>query len=284
MQQFKSQTAIKKGHTLTNVINLIVSLGTLALIAICITKMISTVGKRDTNDELTQQTTAKVNQTFITFLFTIACLFISVMTLFSDILGRFKVTLNEYVITGLIWFCYAVYNFIGLYFESKFDDDENWRIKMKAKKEKKKITLREYHKKRMVTGIAILVTEIFENTVEHYKLDNTTWATVIFVVLAAMTALFAVIWLYASCQKVDKEDEMAKENMLKAHQSITKMFLIILAVAIFISMFWEGSITIKINSDRLYQVWFIFWFSYMTLESGFFLHQEGKLSTDEEDE
>ena len=117
--------AIKKGHTLTNVINLIVSLGTLALIAICITKMISTAGKRDTNDELTQQTTAKVNQTFITFLFTIACLFISVMTLFSDILGRFKVTLNEYVITGLIWFCYAVYNFIGLYFESKFDDDEN---------------------------------------------------------------------------------------------------------------------------------------------------------------
>ena len=61
MQQFKSQTAIKKGHTLTNVINLIVSLGTLALIAICITKMISTAGKRDTNDELTQQTTAKVS-------------------------------------------------------------------------------------------------------------------------------------------------------------------------------------------------------------------------------
>ena len=128
-------------------------------------------------------------------------------------------------------------------------------------KEKRKITLREYHKKRMFTGIAILVTEIFENTAEHYKLDNTTWATVIFVVLAAMTALFAVIWLYASCQKVDKEDEMAKENMLKAHQSITKVFLIILAVAIFISMFWDGSITIKINSDRLYQVWFIFWFS-----------------------
>lgn len=91
-------------------------------------------------------------------------------------------------------------------------------------RQKKKIALREYHKKRMVTGIAILVTEIFENTVEHYKLDNTTWATVIFVMLAAMTALFAVIWLYASCQKVDKEDEMAKENVLKAHQSITKVF------------------------------------------------------------
>lgn len=37
--------AIKKGHTLTNVINLIVSLGTLALIAICITKMISRSAK-----------------------------------------------------------------------------------------------------------------------------------------------------------------------------------------------------------------------------------------------
>ncbi len=111
----------EKGHTLTNVINLIVSLGTLALIAV----MISTVGKRDTDDEFAQQTTAKINQTFISFLFTLACLFISVMTLFSDILGRFKVTLNEYVITGLIWFCYAVYNFIGLYFESKFDDVDN---------------------------------------------------------------------------------------------------------------------------------------------------------------
>ena len=140
---------------------------------------------------------------------------------------------------------------------AKEKDNDIKRSRQKMKKEKKKITLREYHKKRMVTGIAILVTEIFENTAEHYKLDNTTWATVIFVVLAAITALFAVIWLYASCQKVDKEDEMAKENMLKAHQSITKMFLIILAVAIFISMFWDGSITIKINSDRLYQVWFL---------------------------
>lgn len=116
---------IKKGHTLTNVINLIVSLGTLALIAVCITKIISTVGKRDTDDELAQQTTAKVNQTFISFLFTVACLFISVTTLFSEILGTLKITLNEYVITGLIWYCFAVYNFIGLYFESKFDDDED---------------------------------------------------------------------------------------------------------------------------------------------------------------
>lgn len=41
---------IKKGHTLANAINLIVSLGTLALIAVCITKIISTVGKRDTDD------------------------------------------------------------------------------------------------------------------------------------------------------------------------------------------------------------------------------------------
>lgn len=116
---------IKKGHTLNNVINLIVSLVTLALIAVCITKIISTVGKRDTDDELAQQTTAKVNQTFISFLFTLACLFISVTTLFSEILGNLKITLNEYVITGLIWYCYAVYNFIGLYFESKFDDDED---------------------------------------------------------------------------------------------------------------------------------------------------------------
>lgn len=155
---------------------------------------------------------------------------------------------------------------------------------MKAKKEKKKITLREYHKKRMVTGIAILVTEIFENTAEHYKLDNTTWATAIFVMLAAMTALFAVIWLYASCQKVDKEDEMAKENMLKAHENVSKLFLYILALVVILTMFWDGSITVKIDSDNILHGWLIIWFGYMSLESGFFLHHEGKLSTDEEDE
>ena len=80
---------------------------------------------------------------------------------------------------------------------------------MKAKKEKKKITLREYHKKRMVTGIAILVTEIFENTAEHYKLDNTKWATVIFVVLTAMTALFAVIW--QAVRKLTKRTKWQKK-------------------------------------------------------------------------
>ena len=82
---------------------------------------------------------------------------------------------------------------------------------MKAKKEKKKITLREYHKKRMVTGIAILVTEIFENTVEHYKLDNTTWATVIFVVLTAMTALFAVYGCMQAVRKLTKRMKWQKK-------------------------------------------------------------------------
>lgn len=136
----------------------------------------------------------------------------------------------------------------------------------------------------MFTGIGILVTEIFENVMEHFKLDETIWASVIFVVLAALALIFVVIWLYASCQNVDEEDELAKENMLKAHENVSKLFLHILALVVILTMFWDGSITIKINIDRLYQVWFIFWFSYMTLESGFFLHHEGKLSTDEEDE
>ena len=50
----------------------------------------------------------------------------------------------------------------------------------------------------MFTGIGILVTEIFENVMEHFKLDETIWASVIFVVLAALALIFVVIWLYAS--------------------------------------------------------------------------------------
>ena len=155
---------------------------------------------------------------------------------------------------------------------------------MKEKKEKKKITLREYHKKRMAAGVAIVATQIFENLVKHFKLDEKIWASVIFVVLAALSLIFAVIWLYASCQNVDKEDELAKENMLKAHENISALFLFILAIVVILTMFWDGSITVKINSDRILDCWLIFWFGYMTLESGFFLHHEGKLSTDEEDE
>lgn len=154
---------------------------------------------------------------------------------------------------------------------------------MKLRK-KKNITLREYHKKRMFTGIGILVTEIFENTIEHYGLEDTAWATAIFVVLTAFTVVFAAIWMYASFQNVDKEDELAKENMLKAHDNITTTFLIILAVIVFIFTVWDGSITVKIDSDDILHGWLIIWFGYMSLESGFFLRQEGKLSADEEDE
>lgn len=156
-------------------------------------------------------------------------------------------------------------------------------VKMKLR-QKKKITLREYHKKRMAAGVAMVATQIFENVVEHFKLDETIWASIIFAVLAALALIFAVIWLYASCQNVDEEDELAKENMLKAHENVSKLFLYILALVVILTMFWDGSITVKINSDRILHGWLIIWFGYMTLESGFFLRQEGKLSTDEEDE
>lgn len=168
--------------------------------------------------------------------------------------------------------------------KAKEKDNDIKRSRQKMKKEKKKITLREYHKKRMVTGIAIIATQVFENTVEHYKLDDRIWASISFVVLGALSLVFAVIWLYASCQKVDKEDELAKENMLKAHDDISRLFIIVLAIAVFISIFWNGSVTVKITSDTISNSWMIIWFGYMTLESGFFLHHEGKLNVDEEDE
>ena len=155
---------------------------------------------------------------------------------------------------------------------------------MKEKKEKKKITLREYHKKRMAAGIAIVVMQIFNNTVEHYKVDDKIWASVLFIVLAVLSLVFAVIWLYASCQDVDKEDELAKENMLKTHNDILTLCLILLAIAVLVSIFWDGSLTVKITSDTISNSWLIIWFGYMTLESAFFLHHEGKLSIDEEEE
>lgn len=156
-------------------------------------------------------------------------------------------------------------------------------VEMKLR-EKKKITLREYHKKRMLMSITLFIAEIFENIIELNKLDEKMWASVIFIILAVLSTVFAVLWLYASFQNVDKEDELARENMLKAHDNISTTFLLMMAAVVMLSLFWNGSITFKINGDNLYKYWMVIWFSYMTLESGFFLHHEGKLSTDEEDE
>lgn len=115
----------EKGNAVANAINLIVSLGTLGLIGVCITKMISAVGKRDKEDELVIMTKAKINQTFISFLFTIAFLFICVTTYISNFFASIRITLNFYVVTGIVWLCFSLYNFIGLYFESKFNDSDN---------------------------------------------------------------------------------------------------------------------------------------------------------------
>ena len=115
----------EKGNILPNVINLTVSLGTLALIVVCLSKMISLVMKRDEEDELVFVTTARINQTFVSFLFTAACLFISITSFASNFLGSIKITLNMNIVTGIIWLCISVYHFIGLYFESKFNDSDS---------------------------------------------------------------------------------------------------------------------------------------------------------------
>ncbi|MGN1124814.1 MAG: hypothetical protein ACI4SM_01385 [Candidatus Gastranaerophilaceae bacterium] len=114
----------EKGNILSNVINLTVSLGTLAIIGICLSKMISVFMQRDKEDELVQQITARINQTFVSFLFTAACLFICITSFASNFLGSIKITLNFIVVTGIVWLCFSLYHFIGLYFESKFDDND----------------------------------------------------------------------------------------------------------------------------------------------------------------
>lgn len=81
-------------------------------------------------------------------------------------------------------------------------------------------------------------------------------------------------------RKVEIEDEMAIQNMNKAHKVISRVVLCVLAI-IMIAMFFIDNyigvnISLTLNASNIYSFAAIVLFGYFTLESGLFLWYEGK--------
>lgn len=109
---------IEKGQDLINIIKCVLSLGILLAIILCSTKMLVISAKRDKEDEMFQQTKAKINSAFISLLIYVGC----AVFIISPFIDNMKITLNGNLATGFVWVLFALYNFIGLYYENRFDD------------------------------------------------------------------------------------------------------------------------------------------------------------------
>lgn len=155
----------------------------------------------------------------------------------------------------------------------------------KPAKVKEKISLYKYHKSKFLAWISIFVTEIFLSLTEFTKVDDKAWAVIITFILLILTAVFIIIWL-ANClsKKIDKEDELAKANMTKAHAAISSFMLIMFAVVILITIIWKGSFTVTVDHDFVCKGFMIIYSLYLSLESGLFIHYDGKEIADCEDE
>lgn len=147
--------------------------------------------------------------------------------------------------------------------------------KEKSEKIKEKISLRDYHKSRFLAWVSIFVTNSLLAVSGNY---NALWIDIVAVIMTVITCILTIIWINNSIAKeIEKEDELAKDNITKAHASISGIFMTILAVTMLISIFWKGDHTIKINHGFITNVWLTFYSMYLFLESGLFLHYEGKV-------
>lgn len=154
----------------------------------------------------------------------------------------------------------------------------------KAAAVKEKISLYKYHKSKFMAWILVFVTEIYMAVTEYAKADDKMWAVIIMILLLLASAVFITLWL-ANClsKELDKDDELSKANMTKAHESIASFMLFVFAGVVLFTIFWRDSITVTIGHEFVMNSWLIVYSFYNALESGFFLHYEGRESECEED-
>lgn len=156
----------------------------------------------------------------------------------------------------------------------------------KEKTTKKLLTLHDLHMARFSSMVALFVAEIFEIITDYANFGKATVFKVLDYAALIAALILAVRWAYVVILKrpVEVEDELAKENMVKAHEKIGLVFWIILGVVLISTIFWNGSITIKLNSDLVNNIWFIIFSAYFAMESGFFIYYDRTAAGDDCDD
>lgn len=148
---------------------------------------------------------------------------------------------------------------------------------------KKKITMNSLQRKYFVVWLIVLICSIGNLLFEVFEMKGTQFANISRTIFVGLEIIFLCKFCYYEANyEVEKEDELAKENMLKADASIIKAILVLFAIALCISFFFEFDF--HITNDNLISFGLIIMAGYQTLKSGFFLLHEGKTYADESEE
>lgn len=149
--------------------------------------------------------------------------------------------------------------------------------------DKKVMSLYKHNKRKLTFWSIIFVQQIYSNLVDYFYLHEKIWSTAVMILLMIpmVISLFCYLNSYIS-YKIEKDDELSKDNMNKAHASMSGIFLIIVALLFISNIFWKGSITVTISSSTLVKIALPMLSAYYILESSLFMLFEGKISDEDE--
>lgn len=131
---------------------------------------------------------------------------------------------------------------------------------------------------------------VFDMITTACGIDDNIIVSIITLIICVPAAIFLVLWLFATfSRKIDREDEMAKENLNKARQgiSVIVMFCLLLALSVVLILTMLSvniNITLTLNRSNINDIIFLILWGYFALESGLFLIHEGRCNFDDESE
>jgi hypothetical protein len=151
--------------------------------------------------------------------------------------------------------------------------------------EKPVMSLYNYHKRRLTFWAVIFVEQIYNNMIDFLHLYENNWSTVVLTVMLIplVISLFRYIYPFVG-YRLENDDELSKDNMNKAHASMSGIFILFIALLYFVTSFWDGSVTVTITSRTVTAVAFPMLCAYYILESGLFMLYEGKTPDEAEEE
>jgi Na+/H+ antiporter NhaD/arsenite permease-like protein len=142
------------------------------------------------------------------------------------------------------------------------------------------MSLYRYNKRKAIFWTIAIIQQTFLNVIEHFKLYKTWLLTTVMVIMLIVTIIAFFFYINSHLSyNIEKDDELSRDNMNKAHTAMSGIFLLAVAVFFVISIFWNKSVTVTID-----EISFAALSAYYILESVLFMIFEGKTSDDDKSE
>lgn len=116
-----------------------------------------------------------------------------------------------------------------------------------------------------------------------WGLKHSAAATAVLAAVLVLAILFGVPLLYySSAFETEKDDELSKENKLKADSMITSFTVVVLTI-IYCAAGWGKPFSVTITNENVTAVLVTIFFAFQVLQNGFFLllDKSGKCDEDE---